>query len=401
MKKIVMTAIALLLGSMAWAGDNGAPKEGQWFLSPLLGFYEPPEDSEIDGAVGGGFALGAGITERFAAEILYFQFEGEYEANGNSGRDDGDTWFLDVLYMPERETGNWQPFLLGSVGRADLDYDDDGDSFTDNQIGVGAGVFGKINNRFSARADVRGIYSNEFGSVEPMVLVGLNWYLNSVEPPIPPDTDGDGVIDANDKCPNTPLGVAVGADGCELDSDGDGVLDSADRCPNTPAGVSVDSRGCPLDSDGDGVADYMDECPNTAAGVTVDSRGCVPDIEEEVTIDLSLEFDTDSAQLRNSHYAEIQTVVSFMKQFSNTTAVIEGHTDSRGAESYNQALSERRAASVRNYLVNEGDIASDRLTSRGYGESQPADTNDTAEGRQRNRRVSAVVSGKATVKAGD
>lgn len=407
MKRLFIAGLALVFASASLtvsAGDNGQPKPGQWYVSPLLGFYEPPEDSDIDGSLGGGIALGAGITERVAAEILFVRTEGEYEVGGVTGRDDIDLWFLDVLYMPERESGNWQPYVLGAIGRADLDYDEFGDSQTDNQIGVGLGVFGKISNRFSARADLRGVYSNEFGSIEPMALVGLNWYLNKVEPPIPPDSDGDGVIDANDRCPNTPAGVAVGADGCELDSDGDGVLDSADRCPNTPAGVQVDSSGCALDSDGDGVADYRDECPNTPAGVEVDSTGCERSVvqpDEEVTIDLNLEFDVDSADLRTSHFPEIQTVISFMKQFDNTTAVIEGHTDSSGSEGYNQRLSERRAASVRNYIVTEGEIAGSRLTSRGYGESQPVDTNETSEGRQRNRRVSAVVSGTAKVGGGN
>lgn len=100
----------------------------------------------------------------------------------------------------------------------------------------------------------------------------------------PVDSDGDGVIDANDQCPNTPAGATVDANGCEVivppaDSDGDGVADSNDLCPNTTPGATVDANGCeitppPADSDGDGVADANDQCPNTPAGTTVDSTGC-------------------------------------------------------------------------------------------------------------------------------
>ena len=90
----------------------------------------------------------------------------------------------------------------------------------------------------------------------------------------PLDADGDGVPDYLDECPNTPTGVMVDAVGCPVDSDGDGVPDYLDECPNTPAGVVVDAVGCPLDSDGDGVPDYLDECPNTPAGVVVDAVGC-------------------------------------------------------------------------------------------------------------------------------
>ena len=90
----------------------------------------------------------------------------------------------------------------------------------------------------------------------------------------PLDSDGDGVPDYRDICPNTPKGVKVDDLGCPLDSDGDGVPDYLDKCPNTPPNVSVDSEGCPLDSDGDGVPDYLDKCPDTAPGVKVDSTGC-------------------------------------------------------------------------------------------------------------------------------
>ena len=77
------------------------------------------------------------------------------------------------------------------------------------------------------------------------------------------DSDGDGVADGMDRCPNTPTGREVDAYGCELDSDGDGVKDSKDKCPGTPNGVAVNASGCPMDSDGDGVADDKDKCPNT------------------------------------------------------------------------------------------------------------------------------------------
>jgi outer membrane protein OmpA-like peptidoglycan-associated protein len=92
----------------------------------------------------------------------------------------------------------------------------------------------------------------------------------------PVDTDGDGVPDYLDRCPDTPKGVAVDANGCPLDTDGDGVPDYLDKCPGTPveARATVDENGCPKDSDGDGVPDYLDKCPNTPKGVAVDANGC-------------------------------------------------------------------------------------------------------------------------------
>jgi len=97
----------------------------------------------------------------------------------------------------------------------------------------------------------------------------------------PIDSDHDGVPDYLDKCPNTPKGVPVDKNGCPLDSDGDGVPDYMDVCPDTPKGVKVDDLGCPLDSDGDGVPDYKDKCPDTPTGVQVDSEGCPIDSDHD------------------------------------------------------------------------------------------------------------------------
>jgi len=97
------------------------------------------------------------------------------------------------------------------------------------------------------------------------------------------DSDGDGVCDGLDQCPNTPKGAKVDAKGCPIDSDGDGVFDGLDQCPNTPKGCKVDSVGCPLDSDGDGVCDGLDQCPNTPKGLKVDANGCPIEVSERET----------------------------------------------------------------------------------------------------------------------
>ena len=171
-----------------------------------------------------------------------------------------------------------------------------------------------------------------------------------------------------------------------LDSDGDGVPDDKDQCPNTPAGVAVDAVGCPVDSDGDGVPDYRDRCPGTPLGVKVDADGC--EIIESMVIDLNVEeFDFNSAELRPPMKDALDNLAdTILRSRGEETITIVGHTDSVGAAEYNQGLSERRAQAAADHLISKG-VDADRITVRGEGETNPIDTNETAEGRARNRRI--------------
>lgn len=110
-----------------------------------------------------------------------------------------------------------------------------------------------------------------------------------------------------------------------------------------------------------------------------------------VTIDLNVEFDTNKAVIKDKYYNEIKKVSDFMKKYPDTTAVIEGHTDNVDSDEYNQKLSQARANSVRQYLINKFGIKASRLSAIGYGESRPIASNGNEEGRQKNRRVQAVI----------
>lgn len=120
-----------------------------------------------------------------------------------------------------------------------------------------------------------------------------------------------------------------------------------------------------------------------------------PVLAEKVTIDLEVLFETDKAIVRPEYYAKIAELAEFMKQYPNTVVTIEGHTDSRGKDGYNQALSQRRVDAVKSVLINQFGVSAERLNAVGYGESQPRASNDTVEGRQLNRRVVAVVEERA------
>lgn len=117
----------------------------------------------------------------------------------------------------------------------------------------------------------------------------------------------------------------------------------------------------------------------------------IPVLAEKVTIELEVLFDTDKSIVKPEYYPKISEVAEFMAQYPNTLVTIEGHTDSRASDSYNQALSQRRVDAVKEVLITQFDVAPERLSAIGYGEAQPRATNDTAAGRQLNRRVIAVV----------
>ncbi|MBO0330803.1 OmpA family protein [[Muricauda] lutisoli] len=199
-----------------------------------------------------------------------------------------------------------------------------------------------------------------------------------------PDADGDGVADKDDACPSTPGLPALA--GCP-DADGDGVADKDDECPNEAGPAEND--GCPWpDGDGDGVLDKDDQCPEIAG--TVANNGC-PEVTEEVQKQLNdyartILFDTGKSSIKAESTSVMVDIIQILNEYPNAKFTVEGHTDSVGSESLNQRLSEERANSVRDFLIDKG-IDADRLSAIGYGEAKPIATNNTRAGRAQNRRV--------------
>ncbi len=199
-----------------------------------------------------------------------------------------------------------------------------------------------------------------------------------------PDTDGDGIADNKDNCP-TVAGLKALA-GCP-DADGDGITDADDKCPNT-AGPAA-NKGCPWpDADGDGVLDKDDKCPEVKG--TVANNGC-PEVTEEVQKTLNeyaktILFDTGKSSIKAQSEAVLGDIIGILKEYPTAKFTVEGHTDSVGSEKLNQRLSDSRANSVKEYLVKNG-IDAFRLSALGYGEAKPIDSNKTRAGRANNRRV--------------
>lgn len=203
----------------------------------------------------------------------------------------------------------------------------------------------------------------------------------------PTDSDADGVADSLDKCPATPAGRKVNAEGCEPDSDGDGVVDALDKCPASPVGRKVNAEGCEPDSDGDGVVDALDQCADTPKGDKVDAKGCT--VLEPIVLK-GVNFDSDSARLRPESTPVLDKAAETLKRYPHISVEVAGHTDSTHTDTHNQKLSEERAKSVCDYFIQKG-IEAQRLRARGYGEAKPTTENATSAGRETNRRVEILI----------
>lgn len=201
-----------------------------------------------------------------------------------------------------------------------------------------------------------------------------------------PDSDGDGVADNNDMCPNE-SGTKANK-GCP-DSDGDGVLDKDDKCPAS-SGPSANA-GCPWpDTDGDGVLDKDDKCPKEAG--VASENGCAEAKITDAQIAMLAEhskgvrFAVDRAVINSKSAEKLDMIYDIIDPVDGVVFVIEGHADSTGAEDYNLYLSERRAEAAKKYLTDKG-VNPNKIETIGYGETKPFVSNDTSAGRYKNRRI--------------
>ena len=197
------------------------------------------------------------------------------------------------------------------------------------------------------------------------------------------DTDGDKIADSRDACRGTPRGVKTDSRGCGFDDDHDGVANFRDRCSKTIPNVSVDASGCEWDSDNDSVVDSKDLCAGTPPGVKVESMGC--HIIEVVTLE-GVHFKTGSDQLSPSARKILKSVASTLRKHDRMRVEVAGHTDNTGSVSVNSQLSLQRARAASKFLMDLG-VNKKVLSAHGYAANQPVASNDTDEGRSKNRRV--------------
>ena len=397
MKKIVMALTLATLGGAA----NAAPLNLDFSKGYVaaMGSYQRLDKvrfGDVD-SFGAHFAYGLPVTEVLNLEATSFV---TYQPRSVDNKADLSYGLgLDLLVM--QRNPDFGTFLLAGAGaiREDISRVES----TAPYVNIGAGVIGRIPmvEKLSYRAELRGVADfNKDGApgrnkdifIEPRINVGLQ-YGFGFGTAVPADSDGDGVLDPTDLCPNTPPGTVVDATGCPAapaDTDGDGVVDTIDQCPGTPAGTIVDGTGCPPpvegvnpDLDADGVRNELDKCPGTPPSFKVDVVGCM--VEQTVALQ-NVNFAFGSDELTDGAKTILDGIAASLLAQTAVKVQVTGHTDALGPQSYNLQLSQGRAKSVIDYLTSKS-VEAARLSAEGEGEFSPIASNDTEEGRAQNRRV--------------
>lgn len=295
------------------------------------------------------YEFGVNFTHQFTPEFSLL-FQGSYaEPETRNFNLDTELWRWSAgarVHPDDYRLGGWRPF--GGLGYSYTDIDvDSGGGENEDALYVEGGLQKMLSPRFMLEAGVRGRAELADGYFDDEYFAGIHYLFNRQYPSAPQPE---------------PLNLA--------------------EAPTPPA-----------DSDGDGVPDFRDKCPDTPEGALVDSDGCPKKLTKDIHKTLYVEFEFDKTEVRREFYPAIGELATLLKQYPDSFILLEGHTDSIGPSSYNQTLSKSRADAVMKVLVNEFGIDADRITTSGMGESQPIASNDTAEGRARNRRVEAIVSG--------
>lgn len=335
-KSFKVLGLAIALGALGMSAQSAVADEDRFYIAPGVQWMDFDSARQSDDEFGYTVGLGYGLSDNLALELNHANLK----MNTLAGMERLRSIRLDAIYKLDNSVGVLSPYFAAGLGHTHF-YSND-----DTTVNAGAGLTYRFNDRVEWRASARTFYGFDDDTYDFGIDTGLVFHL------------GESRSTAPEVAP-TPAPAAPPA---VVDSDGDGVPDNRDDCPDTPRTYAVDDRGCPIM------------------------------IEEVARIELNVEFAFDSAEVPAAYFDEIRRVSDFMQANEDTVAALGGHTDNIGAEEYNQDLSERRAAAVRQVLIDRFDISPARITSTGYGESQPVASNATAAGRERNRRVESVLS---------
>lgn len=373
MKKSI--AGSILAAAVATTMSAGVAAEGSWRATYMGGVQGFDGDRDLETGITDIVGIERRLSDDWGVELRLQIASPDSDRDIRAADVDLRQAGLDLLRYYDTGDSKWKPYSAIGLGHAD--FETDTTTSGETQANLGGGVLYEFTDHWSARFDARYINGLDVEMSDYVVGLGVGYSFGG-----------------SSKSKSEPAPEPMRPK--EKDTDGDGVPDTMDRCANTPVGVVVNASGCPLDTDGDGVPDYKDKCPQTPAGRQVDASGCKFVLSRTEQIRMEVSFATNSADIPAQYMSEIEKVASFLKKYGGVSAVIEGHTDSTGADAYNKKLSQRRADAVKAALVTKYGINASRLTAIGYGEERPVASNETREGRSQNRRVVAVLKAEVT-----
>jgi OOP family OmpA-OmpF porin len=377
MKKIGVLLVIVML-AMSAASAQAEVKAGSVSVTPFFGFYNfESRELDFDNSYTLGLRAGYNFTENVGVEGVFNYVKTDVNGLIPITRDDDVYMYglgVEGLYhfFPD---GKIVPFLAAGIGN--LYYDSPNGHMDKLTFDYGAGLKIFLTEDVALRADIRHVIPMNETYNDLMGTIGISFAFGGKSKCV--DTDGDGVCDDIDKCPRTPTGCKVDKEGCSSEC--------LEKAGETEAVPSTGAEKAPVQEPSAATVTGVPAAPTAASP----SAG-VAAMRDKVIITLNVEFNTAKAIVNEKYYEDIKKVADFMKAHPETTAVIEGYTDNVGNAPYNKALSQKRAESVRQYLIDKFDIKGTRLKAMGYGEEKPVAGNDTPEGRQKNRRVEAVIS---------
>ncbi len=352
MKKLLLSSAILSVVTHTAIAAESADVEA--YLGAAQYFYDSERNLEDTTAIEGGLELPIG--DALSLEAWLSDFDAEPESGAADL--DGLRYSLGALY--HLDDGKTRPFI--SAGASHQEFEpENGDANDETLLHVGLGIKHYYDNNIVMRAEALAMnsYDNEMTDYAVRLAIGYAFGRSVSAAPAP-------VVESVKPAP---------------------VVKTEPKPEPKPVPVVVVEKPAPVDSDGDGVFDDADQCANTSVQFKVDATGCPVMLTESVSIEMEVNFKTNSDEILPEDYAEIKRVADFMSEFEGTKVTVEGHTDDRGRASYNKALSQKRAESVRQVLIKSFKIDPSRVDAVGYGEERPIADNATAEGRSANRRV--------------
>jgi len=352
---------------------SNSPLVDGWYAAPMAGYVEPGSNRMLDGGMGGTLALGYRPRQTFAVELfgIYSRVDRQVAPSDSAVMTGGGVGVL--AFINEALPGAYIPLAIGY-----LEVDNNGaeaEEYKGLSIEAGLGYLLPFSlGRYDFAVRVEGRYRHHNGQDGRRL-----------------DEDASGVQDALfnlglqlpfGRAPQEPVEkpepVRVVEAAPPPDDDADGVTNDVDECPNSRDPQKVDGTGCAIPPP---------PCGTTTSEGALAVAGCAAG---DTIVLRDVRFSYNSATLTDDDRRILENVAAALAAYPEIRVEIGGHTDSTGSSAYNARLSERRAEAVRQYLVGEG-VGANRMTARGYGESQPIADNSTQEGRELNRRVELTV----------